>query len=1041
MLGLWLAGLLSLLGIWDASLAAETVSASLVAASQNPFCTSMEALTEFPAWDALDVSPILELVAAPVPSTVDTVDMVPRVLSATHRTTNVTLEALTEISLSEDVVAAPAATFWDALDVSPRMEASAAPCSTSCVELVDVVWVLSATHRTTNATLEALTEIPLVEDVVAALNVTTLAALDIPPPMEVVAAPGPITTVDLLDVVGVLSATHRTTRAKLEALTEPTLFEDVVAAPVADTLDVAAPGFDIMDPLDVVHSLLHVGARWWRACLMYMSMHLHGLVRLALELSWMLCRSYWCTLASATSSMRPRLHSGRRRCIKPRRRAASWFDPCTQDDCMYACCLQLMLQNEDRAVRQPHQLERVQELRELVANYLEAQGATPDRVAGVRGRAHGGALELWALVHLLRFPLRVINGAGTELVRTASRHVWTLQLHDKHYTVVEPYWRSQRHTRTIKMDLLRGTPTSKHDPLIGAGKVAKGHLPWETTSTTVGLKLLTTVDVHVGEVRKALPFIHADSICVQSQGCALVLLSTFMRHKELETTDPAVLMFPGDVTTALSKNGISSARYREDEVALETLHSAEVVRRRVTLLTLQGVIQAGLDAKDIHLDAGVKHISIQPRMAYELMIELDLRWADSHSRAAAQDDWKRHCASLLGAAVQQTVGAETERLYFLRKPLQGSMMSVYSARVRMGRDLAEKALGASGRQSLFIRPTDVAGFPEAGAFSLVWATMPDTLVEQLLATVLALTVQLPGHRGLCRSASGLGVRTPWTLVFDARQLLRGGDASLTEANRSLKDVLAFTLHGIPVGVQRDELAQALAELPWAVIVHARLGRQEYKADVWHVTASAAPPTNRFIWQGHSVIIRAITDAELRDKRREKPQKNRGAPARSVPQTALATPPTQLEDPTQDAWATYLEKQGRGKELSKGGSRKEWQPPASQPLPASSSGATASSASSGTGGAQAAGVRPAAEVRVDVLAQRVSALETGQAKMLQQQAGTDGKLKSLGEQVTRDREQLEGKLDGLDKSMHQQFSEILAKLGEMSSHKARRTGES
>eukprot|EP00971_Amphidinium_carterae_P114370 2266056-Amphidinium_carterae.1 len=70
--------------------------------------------------------------------------------------------------------------------------------------------------------------------------------------------------------------------------------------------------------------------------------------------------------------------------------------------------------------------------------------------------------------------------------------------------------------------------------------------------------------------------------------------------------------------------------------------------------------------------------------------------------------------------------------------------------------------------------------------------MPETPVEQLLATVLAHTAQLAGHRGLRRSASGLGVRTPWTLVSDARQLLRGGDTSLTDANRSLKDVLAYT---------------------------------------------------------------------------------------------------------------------------------------------------------------------------------------------------------------------------------------------------------
>eukprot|EP00971_Amphidinium_carterae_P096557 1910898-Amphidinium_carterae.1 len=72
------------------------------------------------------------------------------------------------------------------------------------------------------------------------------------------------------------------------------------------------------------------------------------------------------------------------------------------------------------------------------------------------------------------------------------------------------------------------------------------------------------------------------------------------------------------------------------------------------------------------------------------MVELDLRWADARSRSAAQEDWKAHCASLLSAALQQTVGAD--RLYYLRRPMMGSMLSTYSARVRMGRDLAEKAL-------------------------------------------------------------------------------------------------------------------------------------------------------------------------------------------------------------------------------------------------------------------------------------------------------------------------------------------------------------
>eukprot|EP00971_Amphidinium_carterae_P326221 6456898-Amphidinium_carterae.1 len=138
-------------------------------------------------------------------------------------------------------------------------------------------------------------------------------------------------------------------------------------------------------------------------------------------------------------------------------------------------------------------------------------------------------MELWALVSLFQLPLRVINGHGRELVRTSPRRVWTLRVHDRHYTIVTPLWHAPPHTRNVRMELLRCQPVLP-DPLRGAGKQAKGHLPWESTSTTVGLKLLTKVTVGAGE----------------SRGCALVLLATLMQNKDLETTEPTVLMFPGN---------------------------------------------------------------------------------------------------------------------------------------------------------------------------------------------------------------------------------------------------------------------------------------------------------------------------------------------------------------------------------------------------------------------------------------------------------------------------------------------------------------
>eukprot|EP00971_Amphidinium_carterae_P024183 477536-Amphidinium_carterae.6 len=63
-------------------------------------------------------------------------------------------------------------------------------------------------------------------------------------------------------------------------------------------------------------------------------------------------------------------------------------------------------------------------------------------------------------------------------------------------------------------------------------------------------------------------------------------------------------------------------------------------------------------------------------------------------------------------------------------------MSVYSARVRMGRDLAEKALGASGRQSLLINSSAPLMWPASRKLEpLHW-------FGPLCQTHLALTVQL-----------------------------------------------------------------------------------------------------------------------------------------------------------------------------------------------------------------------------------------------------------------------------------------------------------
>eukprot|EP00971_Amphidinium_carterae_P312448 6209963-Amphidinium_carterae.2 len=70
-----------------------------------------------------------------------------------------------------------------------------------------------------------------------------------------------------------------------------------------------------------------------------------------MELGWLLCRTYWLTLAAATSSCRS-IRRSDTRIHRRKRRTGDWFDPSTQNDCMCECFLTMLKHHQHNRVGQ-----------------------------------------------------------------------------------------------------------------------------------------------------------------------------------------------------------------------------------------------------------------------------------------------------------------------------------------------------------------------------------------------------------------------------------------------------------------------------------------------------------------------------------------------------------------------------------------------------------------------------------------------------------------------------------------------------------------
>ena len=114
----------------------------------------------------------------------------------------------------------------------------------------------------------------------------------------------------------------------------------------------------------------------------------------------------------------------------------------------------------------------------------------------------------------------------------------------------------------------------------GGGK--QGKLPWESSSSVRGMRMVT--EVAAGE--NILPQIYAHQICKQATGVALTLLSSLSPIQNIEAEKPLLLVFPGHCAPVLRKLGCSPGRIEEVEVILEEPTSKTMVKRKATSLSL-----------------------------------------------------------------------------------------------------------------------------------------------------------------------------------------------------------------------------------------------------------------------------------------------------------------------------------------------------------------------------------------------------------------------------------------------------------------------
>ena len=306
----------------------------------------------------------------------------------------------------------------------------------------------------------------------------------------------------------------------------------------------------------------------------------------------------------------------------------------------------------------------------------------------------------------------------------------------------------------------------------GGGKKGGGHLVWESTRTITGLRLLTEISAS----QTVLQSISVDEVTKDATGAAMVLINTWNVHlKGIEAQKPLVLLFPGRCRDALTRLGASPGCLGEAELLYCEESSGRTFKRQTTTLSL---------SDNAYLfGCALRSVDWAPSASAEYQLELDTRWSGQAILDAAQSDWRSLVAKLASQIAVSNIPKED--FYALRSPTSAPL--VWSARVRLPPEAGEKLLCGSGLESLFVRHADTEMEEQKKNYTVIWGPKHTDCSAQALTQLQQMSADFAGHRGIARSAIGLGLRVQWSDVAKARRALRPNDPCLNDANISIAD--------------------------------------------------------------------------------------------------------------------------------------------------------------------------------------------------------------------------------------------------------------
>ena len=353
----------------------------------------------------------------------------------------------------------------------------------------------------------------------------------------------------------------------------------------------------------------------------------------------------------------------------------------------------------------------------------------------------------------------------------------------------------------------------------------------------------------------------------------MVLINTWNVHlKGIEAQKPLVLLFPGRCRDALTRLGASPGRLGEAELLYCEEGSGRTFKRQTTRLSLSD--------NTYLFGCALRSVTWSPSASAEYQLELDTRWSGQAILDAAQTDWRGLVARLASQIAVSNIPKED--FYALRSPTAAPL--VWSARVRLPPEAGEKLLCGSGLESLFVRHADTEMEEQKKNYTVIWGPKHTDCSAQALTQLQQMSADFAGHRGIARSAIGLGLRVQWSDVAKARRALRPNDPCLNDANISIADRDLYALHGAPAAATAAEVSKFLTEIGWPAIVRSKIATRA--STTWFVTAASEPPVKHLKWAEHLMFLEKSEMEELKNRRAQQTKK------RIKAQTAWGATPIQ-----------------------------------------------------------------------------------------------------------------------------------------------------